>query len=191
MKSQKGETLVEAIIALAVAVAIATGIVIAVITALSGASNNQASNFALNYAQEGADLIKDQISNDFTSFTHKTSGINDYPTGVYCLSDEDTSLVVTSDNTDEINYDPSSTICPDSGGPNIAVQNSSYLRKIYMNQSGCDSRKGSCNQVCASGNVFIASVVSWTDAKCTKSNPNCHKTEIDSCVTDLNKITAP
>lgn len=181
IKSQKGETLVEAIIALAVAVAIATGIVIAVITALSGATSNQASNFALNYAQEGSDLVKDQASNNFTAF-HALPDTN-----YYCFDAEATTLIADSNDPD-YNYDP--TKCPDSS-TNISGQDTNYLRKIYINQSGCDSRKGSCSQVCASGTVFVASIVSWSDAKCKSTSPNCHKVEIDSCLTDVNKIPTP
>ena len=90
-KNQRGETLVESLLALAVATVIATGIVIAVVTALSGTTNNQNSNFAGNYAQEGSNLVKDLAATDFTSFQSTyVYNSSDTSKNVYNFGDDQT-----------------------------------------------------------------------------------------------------
>ncbi len=182
-KNQKGETLVEALLALAVATAIATGIVTAVVIALSGTTFDQQTNFAGNYAQEGANLLKDQAAQDFDAMKSEDTGTAGTP---YYFGDDQTL-----NKFDPADFTPcsgsSSTVynLSDSSYP----PNCSYLRTAYINANGCDQRKGTncltaADKKCPAG-IFIASVVAWNDSKCGKNNLNCHKVEIDACLTDL------
>jgi len=188
-KNQRGETLVESLLALAVATVIATGIVIAVVTALSGTTNNQNSNFAGNYAQEGSNLVKDLAATDFTSFQ-----------STYVYNSSDTSKNVYNFGDDQTLRNNSSTFVPCSGSSSPTYNlsdssgNCSLLRTVYINTSGCDLRKGGqCSDQgktkCVNG-VFTATAVSWSDSKC-RLNANCHSAEIDSCLTNLNVLPTP
>lgn len=189
IKDQKGETLVEALLALAVATVIATGIVIAVTTALSGTAYNQNSNFAGNYAQEGSNLIKDKAAQNFTTFQN---------TYLYNSADTNQNIYYFGDD-----QKLSTTIndCSESSvaGYNLSDSsgNCSFVRTAYINTNGCDQRKlgstcpdSSGKKACPAG-IFVASMVSWTDSKCRINNINCHKVEIDSCLTNLNVLPAP
>ncbi len=179
--SQKGATLVEAILAVGLAVAVATGIVAAVTTSLSGATHNQNSNFTLNISQQGIDMIRDQAASDFTQFSATYAvPLSD---GYYCLSDQDTAL-------SDTNFDPNNTIC-NSSHPNVQTNSNTYVRKIYLNKSGNDARTSTVRKVCTVANtVFMASVVSYTDSEC-RGGLYCHKVEIDTCFTDINSLPEP
>lgn len=184
---QKGETLVEAIIALAIAVAIATGIVAAVLVSLSGSDTNRASNAALNYAQEGSDHVKDAFATNTASFiaSYPSSSPNSY----YFLGDDETlsTTFTPCPSTNDATYnllDPTTqTICE-------------FRRTVYINHQGYDCSTSSRAPVCNSNALkctnatFTATVVSWTDSKC-KNGTNCHNVEIDSCLANINALPTP
>ncbi|MBI2195691.1 MAG: hypothetical protein HYU48_01445 [Candidatus Levybacteria bacterium] len=73
MNSQKGQTLIEALIGLAVAVAIISAIVIAVISSLSNAQLTKNQNQANHYAQEGMEIVRQIRNSSWTSFTNLSS----------------------------------------------------------------------------------------------------------------------
>lgn len=189
-KSESGETLIEALIALAITTAIATGIVAAVITAFSGTNTNKRTNFAGNFAQEGSNLIKDLAAQDFTTFKSTyTYNSSDVSKNTYYFGDDQT-----------LNNNSGAFVpCSGSSSTGYNLSDSSgqcsFLRQVYINTNGCDQRitGASCtgasdpNKKCPDG-IFTATVVSWNDSKCGSSNKNCHKSEIDSCLTNLNVL---
>lgn len=87
MNSQKGQTLIEALIGLAVAVAIISAIVIAVISSLSNAQLTKNQNQANHYAQEGMEIVRQIRNSSWTSFTNLSSTY-------YCLSANSKTLTV-------------------------------------------------------------------------------------------------
>jgi type II secretory pathway pseudopilin PulG len=165
MKNQKGETLIEAILALTMVIVIITGVVTAVIAALNGASSNKNQTTALNFAQEGMDELRDDKSSNFTAFSAAYSA-----PGYYCFGQDNTPTGVSN--------------CPDTGS-NIGSGNL-FVRKVYVDLTG-HSPDGALK--CNSG-VYVISLVSWSDGKCSP-DVDCHKVGIDSCFYNLNSLTAP
>lgn len=176
---EKGETLIEAILALAVVVAISTGIVAAVISALSGSTSNQNSDYALNLAQEGISTLKDMASTDYSNFSTYA--------GYYCMDDSDT-LDNTKDGSNNlVNCLDNSTNISLSGSD---IGSGNFLRKVYIDKNGISPPPASLVK-CTSA-AYIASIVTWSDSKCkSASAPNCHKVEIDSCVSNINLLPTP
>lgn len=167
MKNQKGETLIEAILALTIVIVIITGVVTVVITALSGSSSNKNESTALNFAQEGIDILRDVKSSNFTAFSDTYS-----TAGYYCFGN------------DNVPQDISN--CLDTSH-NIGTGD--FVRKVYVDLTGHLPPPNQLTLKCESG-AFAASIVSWSDGKC-KTTANCHQVEIDSCFYNLNTLTAP
>jgi hypothetical protein len=82
--NQKGQGLIEALIALGAAVVIIAAMTIAVITALNNADFSKYQNLATNYAQQAIEIIQQKSQLDWTSI----------PTNLatYCLSQGTTNL---------------------------------------------------------------------------------------------------
>lgn len=84
IKSQKGQSLVEALIALGVAVVIISGIAVAVITSVNNTDFSKNQNLATQYAQQGMELVRHKSESDWGSFTMLS--------GSYCLDQNSTDL---------------------------------------------------------------------------------------------------
>ncbi len=160
---QKGQLLLEAILAMAIVGIILTGIVIALNFSVNNSNISKDQNVATSYAQEGLDIVRNMKDSDFASF----SALN----GTYCLA--------------------SGTV-PISGPCNpIGGAGGKFTRKIIVNQLGQDTRKNPVTQPCTLNKaVFVASIVSWTDNRCT-SGAQCHNAELDSCFIDPIKAQFP
>src|ERR1035437_7858281 len=63
--NQKGQSLVEALIALTAAVVIITTITVAVITSVQNTDFSKYQNLATNYAQQGLEIVKQQSQLDW------------------------------------------------------------------------------------------------------------------------------
>lgn len=85
MKMQKGQTLLEVLVALGASVFILTAITVIVVTSLSGTQFTKNQNLANQYAQEGIEVVRRiRDSGGWTIF----SALN----GSYCLAGGDTTL---------------------------------------------------------------------------------------------------
>ena len=86
---QKGQSLIEALVALGAAVLVVSAITISVITALNNVQYTKNQNLAAQYAQQAMEIMRQTSSSNWTLFSS-------YPTGTYCL-DEGTSLLRAAD----------------------------------------------------------------------------------------------
>lgn len=84
MRNSKGQSLIEALIALSAAVAVISAIAIAVIASINNADFSKNQNLAAQYAQQGMEILKQQSGSDWTTF----SGYS----GTYCLAENSTTL---------------------------------------------------------------------------------------------------
>ncbi len=84
IKNKKGQTLIEAVVALGAAVVVITSIAIAVITSVNNADFSKNQNLATQYAQQGMDSMRHLSESDWNSFS--TYG------GSYCTTDDPTNL---------------------------------------------------------------------------------------------------
>ncbi len=85
MKNQKGQTLVESLIALAVAVVIVSAIVVSVISSLSNAQYTKNQNLANQYASQGMEVVRGIRNTSWDT-------ISSY-NGDYCLPENQTTLI--------------------------------------------------------------------------------------------------
>lgn len=81
----RGQALIEALLALAFAVIVLTGVVIAVITAVSTTAFTKNQNLASSYAQEGLDIARNLKDSNYQTFL-------DLPIGEYCATSGSTTL---------------------------------------------------------------------------------------------------
>jgi type II secretory pathway pseudopilin PulG len=83
MRNQKGQSLIEALVALGIATIVVSAIAIATITAVNNADFSKYQNQASNYAQQGMEILRQQSQADWSSFVSKAGAINwclDYDT---------------------------------------------------------------------------------------------------------------
>ncbi|RJQ37115.1 hypothetical protein C4559_03995 [Candidatus Microgenomates bacterium] len=119
--SEKGQTLIEILIAMSAAVIVLSAITLTVISALSNAQYSKNQNLATQYAQEGMEVVRKIRDNDWNAF----AGFS----GKYCLSKGSfnlgNSVAVCSQNVDlfvrEININPNSADCNSGTQTQVAV----------------------------------------------------------------------
>jgi Tfp pilus assembly protein PilV len=86
--NNKGQSLIEALIALSASVAIISAITVAIITSVSNADFSKNQNLASQYAQQGIEILKEQSRSDWASFSNYS--------GDYCLPEGSTTPEVKS-----------------------------------------------------------------------------------------------
>lgn len=156
MINNKGQGLIEALIALGAAAIIVSAIAIVVITSVSNSTFSKNQNLATQYAQQGIDILRSQSASDWTSFATRS--------GAFCL------------NGGTNNLGSSVVSCTT---PNV---DNFFIREVTITQGS-----SSC-----SGNVKVSVDVSWRDGKCTSSSDlYCHSVLLDSCLANINSVTAP
>ena len=165
-KSQGGQTLIEALVALGAAVIIVSAITIVVISALNNAQFSKNQNLATQFAQQGMEIMRQMRDSNWTTFS-------DLSEEAYCL-DKGSNIPVLKDLTIIAG-------CGHSGqsGQNVDL----FAREVDI--------EGGNSPDCASA-TKVTVVVSWNDAKCTNStNLFCHKVELVSCFSDSRVVPTP
>lgn len=159
--SQKGQTLLEVMLALSIAILIVSAIVVSIINALNNEQFGVSQNQATQLAQEGVDLFRNLSQSDWVAF--KNYGYPDTTTArVWCLPQAN----------------PTPTPLGSGCVPN-AGNNNRFVREIKVEMNSCITPTPGITDI--SGRV--TSTVKWADTKCTDSqNPFCHKTEVVSCM---------
>lgn len=167
LRQKKGDVLIEAVLAIAITGIVVTGIVVALTNSISQSNFTRNQNLASNYAQQGLDIARNMKENSFASL----SALGDRS---YCLGEGETAITT-----------------PESASGCDVNIGETFFRSVYINSSGEDGREAVPGQSCqvedGVSSVFIASIVAWTDSKCT-GGEICHKVELNSCFVDLNKI---
>lgn len=135
--NEKGQTLIEVLVALAAAVAVIVAITIIVVTSLSNVEFTKNQNLATEYSRQGLEILRQLAKESWTNFSSYTS-IN------YCLAQGSSSPCVMG-----------SVSCgtPTTCGQNVGI----FVRQITIEQNS-----SSC-----SNNVKVTSTVKWSDSKCT------------------------
>lgn len=140
--NQKGQSLVEALVALAAAAVIVSAIAVAVITSVNNSDFSRNQNLATQYAQEGIEVLRNLSQTDWVNFSTFA--------GTYCLAQDSTTLTTPSGSgcTQNVSsyYIRQVTITPVSG-------NCSGNTKILVSVSWSD---GKCT---SSSNPFCHKVV--------------------------------
>lgn len=161
MKSQKGQILIETLIALGVAVVVIAAITTIVIASLNNAVTARTQDMASGYAKQGIETIRNIAKNSWNNFSAMDK-IN------YCL-DKDASTPVPK-------------------GVNGCGQNvGNFVREITINHLSVSCEHDDPNNPV---NTKVLVTVSWTDGKCTdRDNLFCHEIKLESCLSNVNNLT--
>lgn len=108
-KSELGQSLIEAVIALGAAAIIVSAIAVAVVTSVNNSDFSKYQNLATQYAQQGIEILKERSESSWQNFSTLS--------GTYCLSQS------------------SSTLAPALGGTCTTNINNFFVRKVVITQN--------------------------------------------------------
>ncbi len=164
---EKGQSLLEALIALGAAAIVISAIAVAVISSVNNSDYSKYLNLATAYSQQGVEILKQQSVSDWTTFSGYASG------ALYCF--------------------PQGTVLTLASGvscsPNIGTGNF-FVRTAVITQASpsCPANP----PVNPTNGTLVSVETSWTDGKCTSpSNVYCHNSTFNTCITDVNRVSAP
>jgi len=162
MKKQKGQTLIEALVALGVAVVVATAITIAAISALKTTEFNSNANLASQYAQEGVEFARSIAQEDWGKFhTYQDD---------YCYNDNTTGLTSKGSNSCSLS------------------KATSFARVLTIDQTG----GGQCNSsayVLVTVSWRDGACVNTNNDPLY--NYFCHNVKVETCLSSVNAVTLP
>ena len=165
MKGNKGQSLVETIVALSIAVIVITAITTVVIKALNNADYAKTQNQATQYAQEGIEQLKNfAVTNNAT-----LAGV---ATGEYCW--------------DEIfNFTAGHIKTVGSGNPTGCTTVGEIFKRTAVKSAGTVSCKDATN-------TNIGVKVYWSDGRCKDAtNLYCHSIAVYTCSTNNYVMPSP
>lgn len=161
IKNQKGQSLVEALIALGAAVIIVSAIAVAVITSVNNTDFSKNQNLATQYAQQAMEILRSQSESDWQSFSAISSG-------TYCLNQSSTTL------------QSASLGC--TANINDSNNNPFFIRKVAIAQN---------DAACRGNTNISVSVSWKDGKCTSSSNAFCHTVKLDSCLANLNNVPTP
>ncbi|MBI2028735.1 MAG: hypothetical protein HYT07_03960 [Candidatus Levybacteria bacterium] len=144
MKNQKGQTLLETLLALSAAVFILSAITSVVISSLSNTTFTKNQNLANQYAQEGLEVIRQIKSSSWATFSGLASN-NCLPQSKIltassnCIMDGIVGIFIRA-----IDIDHVSSECPDSGGNPIG---SKVASTVFWSDGKCPAGNPYCHKV--------------------------------------------
>lgn len=163
-KTQKGQVLVEAMVALGAAVVIVGVIAVVVVNSLNNSEYAKNQNLATQYSRQGLQLVRELTETNWVQFKNLS--------GWYCL------------------YNDNSTITPldvsdREGKPASDANSCKWTDYIFNRRVSIIQDSGECS----TGNAKVSVVVGWNDAKCTDGDDlYCHRVQVDSCFTNINVL---
>ncbi len=166
--NNRGQTLIEALIALTIILTIMSVTTVAVITSLNNANFIKLQTQSNKIAQEGMEHIRDQIVNK-NLFAGFPSNPNIFNSSGKCMGPDN---VIQAGNAPS----PITNPCP-------VLIDGKFSRVVRFTNAQCDSTNSSF----ANG-VRVVVTVHWRDGKCSGTT-YCHKQEITSCFTNPSKVS--
>lgn len=151
--NQKGQTLIELLVALSILVIVITTVAVSLTTSLNNAQASRTSTLATKYAQEGVEHVRSLRDASYTTFRTYN--------GLYCLGKDQQSLGTVQSSCTTANYDQ-------------------FIRSVRIEQ----------NVGCGTNTARVTVLVSWKDGKCP-TNSYCHTAQHVSCLSTVNRVTAP
>ena len=109
---EKGQTLLELLVALSVGIIIVTAVTVSILSSLSGSQFNRDQSLATSYAQDGMENIRKLRDQNWSTF----AGIN----GTFCM-------------------DKSFALSPASGCASAPNVDNTFIREVTVQSNGCAS----------------------------------------------------
>lgn len=165
--NEKGQSLVEALIALGVATIVVAAMAVAAITAVNNSDFSKYQDLATNYSQEGIEILRQQSQTSWSAFYGKVGQSPNEST--YCFAQNATNLA--------------DLVAAPTGCATKNI-NSFFVREVKLIQLP-GVPVNDINAPACSGIVQVIVNVSWTDGKCS-SGVFCHNVTLKSCLTNIN-----
>ena len=137
MINQKGQSLVEALIALGAAAIVVSAVVIAVVTAQNNADFSKNQNRATQYSRQGMEILRQESGTDWQTFSSYS--------GTYCLAGGSTTLTASGGSSCSANI---SSFFVRSVTINQNSSACSGAAKVAVSTSWSDGKCNSQNQYC-------------------------------------------
>lgn len=161
--NNRGQTLLEAIIALGAILIVLSATSVAVVTSLNNSSFVKQQNQANKLAQQGMEYVRDRISTDkFADYVGLSQTV---ATSTQCLGELSTPSPFTPGRCATAN-----------------IQNTFKREVTFSSVTQC----GSSSSFVDGLEVIVD--VSWASGKCPVGNTFCHKQELKSCFIDPSKV---
>lgn len=161
ISNQKGQVLIEALIALGVAVIIIAAITTIIISSLNNAVTAKNQDMASGYAKQGIETVRNIAKNSWNNFL-AMDNIS------YCLDKNTSSLTPKGINGCGQNVD-------------------NFVREITINHLSTRCEYDNPDNPI---NTHVLVSVYWTDGKCTdRDNLFCHNVKLESCFSNVNNLT--
>lgn len=165
MINQKGQTLLEILLAFSVSILVLGAIVMVITTSLNNAQYTKNQGLANSYAKEGMAIVRKTRDSNWLNFLSKS--------GHYCLGSGESEITT-----------PSCT------PPNVGI----FWREITIthNSDRCKADPGCTDPGCLKGSS-VSVKVSWPDSKCPAGvgDPYCHNVELITCFANLDTKVTP
>ncbi len=177
ISNEKGQTLIEVLVALTAAVVIIGAIVSASLSALNNSDFARDQNIATQYTQAGIELIRDMRNENIASISAEL-----LPDDTYCLAKACSDL-----DSNNAQCWVKTTSC----GQNV----DKFVREVVVEHDSADCNvsptpNGQVNAL--SANVKITVRTSWYDPKCQDTlNPFCHSVTLSTCFSDFTVFPTP
>ena len=170
--NEKGQSLVEALIALGVAAIVVSAMAVAAITSVNNADFSKYQNLATNYAQQGLEVLRQQAQSNWSLFTTQVPAYSPEFSGkTYCL-----------DQTVPLQLSPLNSLGACDPTPNVIDNGKNFfLREVTLTQTA--SSDLTCH-----GSVLANVSVAWTDGKCGSVTTYCHNVTLQSCFANINGV---
>lgn len=156
--NNRGQTLLEAVIALTILVIILGAVATSVLTSINNSSYVKQQNQANKLAQQGMEYIRDRINNSGENRFATYKGYAD-TNQIQCLGDVSSAVPLTPG------------LC---SGANVQ---SIFKREVTFTAGLCDTGNPFTNGLTVTVNVY------WTSGKCTGGS-FCHTQKVTSCFID-------
>lgn len=175
---EKGQTLIEVVVAFAAAAVVIVAISGAVLSSMNNAQFSKNQNQAFSYAQEGMELMKQLRNANWTLFSS-------YGTDYYCLDKGGTTLFP---------KDLAIQGCSHDGS------NAQNIDGVYVRQIDIEKNASSCNPIPPTPTpppppinaTKVTVTVSWSDSQCRNASTiYCHSSQLVSCFTNFTLVPAP
>jgi Tfp pilus assembly protein PilV len=161
-KLQKGQTMIEAIVALMTILLIITAIAVVITNGLYNSQFIKNQNEANKYAQQGMELVRNIQQNDLEEFSQPN-----FQNTTLCI-DENTQTLI-----------DDSQIC-------AGINTGKYYNRTITFSQGAEPCVGiePTGTALAVSETKVTVTVAWSSSKCDKTNTFCHKSVLQACLPD-------
>ncbi len=171
-KREKGQTIIEVLIALSTAVVIVSAITAAILTSLRNVQSTQTQTSATRYAQQGMEYMRYMRDTNYATFNALSQNTT------YCLGKDSSALVLSS-----------SPYTSPNCGDNVDL----FSRAILLEKTSAycaPVTPGALTPTPINTGTKVTVIVSWTDSNCTNSS-RCHQSKLESCLSDITVVATP